>query len=93
MSPALERELWDWTRDAGVGGGNTPRQWIEQALSAGKINSPKQAWATLTKWSAKGWYDYGVNLDLGWIWPEHRAHGPHPGHASDDGCHIASEED
>ena len=30
----------------------------------------KRAWYLLEKWSQKGWYDYGVSLDLGWITPE-----------------------
>ena len=28
---------------------------------------PKQAWRTLEKWCDKGWYDYGVSIDLGWL--------------------------
>jgi len=37
------------------------------------INQPdfymhyKRAWYLLQKWSDKGWYDYGVTLDLGWL--------------------------
>ena len=37
------------------------------------INKPdfymhyKRAWYLLDKWSSKGWYDYGVTLDLGWL--------------------------
>jgi len=27
----------------------------------------KRSWYLLGKWSDKGWYDYGVTLDLGWI--------------------------
>lgn len=27
----------------------------------------KRAWYLLDKWSNKGWYDYGVTLDLGWL--------------------------
>lgn len=27
----------------------------------------KRAWYLLEKWSNKGWYDYGVTLDLGWV--------------------------
>ena len=40
------------------------------------INSPnfymhyKRAWYILDKWSGKGWYEYGVALDLGWLTPE-----------------------
>lgn len=31
---------------------------------------PKQAHATLKKWEKKGWYEYGVCLDLGWLTDE-----------------------
>ena len=37
------------------------------------INEPgfpihvKRAWYLLSKWADKGWYDYGVSLDLGWM--------------------------
>ena len=34
----------------------------------GKIASEKQAWRTLEKWPGSA-YDYGVNLELGWIVP------------------------
>lgn len=27
----------------------------------------KRACAILAKWSRNGWYDYGVNVDLGWM--------------------------
>ena len=27
----------------------------------------KRAWYILDKWSGKGWYDYGVSLDMGWL--------------------------
>jgi len=27
----------------------------------------KQAWYYLEKWADKGWYNYGVTVDLGWI--------------------------
>lgn len=30
----------------------------------------KRAWYLLEKWSSKGWYDYGVCLDLGWLTSE-----------------------
>jgi hypothetical protein len=29
----------------------------------------KRAWYLLEKWSNKGWYEYGVTLDLGWLTP------------------------
>lgn len=27
----------------------------------------KRAWYILDKWCRKGWYSYGVTLDLGWL--------------------------
>ena len=30
----------------------------------------KRAVYILEKWAAKGWYDYGVTVDLGWLYPE-----------------------
>lgn len=30
----------------------------------------KRCWYLLRKWSEKGFYDYGVTLDLGWFDPE-----------------------
>lgn len=27
----------------------------------------KRAWRILEKWCDKGWYSYGVTLDLGWL--------------------------
>ena len=30
----------------------------------------KRAWYLLQKWCSKGWYDYGVTLDLGWLTDE-----------------------
>lgn len=37
------------------------------------INEPdfymhhKRAWYLLEKWSDKGWYDWGISMDLGWL--------------------------
>lgn len=37
------------------------------------INGPgftmhhKRAWKILEKWADKGWYEYGVSLDMGWL--------------------------
>lgn len=33
----------------------------------------KRAWHLLSKWTDKGWYEYGVSLDLGWLTPEGKA--------------------
>lgn len=30
----------------------------------------KRCWYLLEKWARKGWYDYGVTLDLGWLTPK-----------------------
>jgi hypothetical protein len=27
----------------------------------------KRAWYLLEKWARRGWYEYGVSLDLGWL--------------------------
>lgn len=42
-----------------------PRQIIN-AL-AGTIPR-KRCWYYLDKWARRGFYDYGVNLELGWFW-------------------------
>jgi len=34
----------------------------------------KRAWYLLEKWSDKGWYDYGVTSDLGWLTNEGKSH-------------------
>lgn len=62
MNRELEQALWQHLSEFG-----SPRDWIEDELRAGTIAHPKQAWRTLEKWSAKGLYDYGVALDLGWL--------------------------
>lgn len=28
---------------------------------------PKRACAMLAKWAKRGWYDYGVSVDMGWL--------------------------
>lgn len=34
----------------------------------GSIDMPnKRCWYLLDKWVSKGWYEYGVALDLGWL--------------------------
>lgn len=48
---------WGFPRDIVVGGGI----------------APKRAFYLLEKWSRKGWYSYGVTLDLGWLEPAGRA--------------------
>lgn len=45
----------------------TPRDLIQ---SPGFPLHPKRAWFLLEKWTGKGWYDYGVAVDLGWFTDE-----------------------
>ena len=52
--------------------GFSPRFIIEVMMESGKIKSRKQAYATLKKWTNKGYYNYGVSLDLGWITSKER---------------------
>jgi hypothetical protein len=47
--------------------GYTPRDVINSDDC--KINH-KQCWFYLQKWSTRGWYDYGVTIDLGWLTAE-----------------------
>jgi len=51
-----------------------PRDVIAQMLAEGRIQSEKQGVATLRKWTARDWYDYGVSEDTGWLTPEGIAH-------------------
>jgi len=48
----------------------TPRDIINEE---GFPIPAKRAWYLLAKWADKGWYEYGVTLDLGWITPEGNA--------------------
>jgi len=53
-----------WGRSAYSPMHRTPRDLI----SGPEFPMPyKRAWYLLEKWSKKGWYDYGVTLDLGWM--------------------------
>lgn len=62
MKYELEQYLFEQIKS-----GQKPRTVIARMLEDGIIESPKQAWRTLEKWSDKGLYDYGVTLDLGWL--------------------------
>jgi hypothetical protein len=65
MNRENEDFLWGGLHLAGAEG-LLPRDIIGSMLDEGMIESPKQAWRTLEKWGKKGWYNYGVSLDLGW---------------------------
>lgn len=45
-----------------LAGGAWPRDAIHELQLV-----PKAAWRTLEKWARKGWYEWGVVLDLGWL--------------------------
>ena len=62
MKPELEDHLRQRIRE-----GKSPRDVIASMLASGSIQSSKQAWRTLEKWSRRGDYEYGVCLDLGWL--------------------------
>lgn len=62
MRPDLEAELMRRVHD-----GEHARDVISDLLARGAIASPKQGWRTLEKWCDKGWYEFGVSLDLDWM--------------------------
>ncbi len=47
--------------------GDWPRDTIN---TSGALLHYKRCWRWLEKWERKGWYDYGVALDLGWLTDE-----------------------
>lgn len=47
----------------------TPRDVIHILEEAGYIHH-KRAWYLLSKWTRLGFYEYGVNLELGWFEPD-----------------------
>lgn len=65
MKTEIEQEFWD---RIGRPPTNvpTPRSVIGMMLAEGKIQSEKQAYATLEKWMRQSKYEFGVTLDLGW---------------------------
>jgi hypothetical protein len=71
MKKELETHLWNEISYVNDHKWNTPfhrfpRDVIDEMIKNGWIKSPKQAWATLEKWTGKGLYSYGCCLDLGW---------------------------
>lgn len=61
----MTRDLEDELRARTVAG-EIARDVIADLLARGAIASWKQAWRTLEKWSARGRWDYGSSIDLGW---------------------------
>lgn len=57
------RPMWEEPRR--VFDHESPRSIIERIGM-----NPKRAMRLLDKWSDRGWYDFGVSLDLGWMTPE-----------------------
>ena len=66
MSPDIEAEM-----ERSIRAGADARTAIEALLAKGTIASPKQPLRTLEKWSSRGWWDYGVTIDLGWFTDAH----------------------
>jgi len=67
VKPELESYLWQMIQPPPHKDGDVwPRDIIGKMLDEGLINNPKQAWATLSKWSRQGRYDWGMTIDLGW---------------------------
>lgn len=72
MKKELEDYMWNEIGDPSdseawrSGRYRFPRDIIEEMIANGWINSPKQAYATLEKWTKKDIYEYGCCLDLGW---------------------------
>lgn len=65
MNHEAEKYLWDNMNKDGHGK-QFSRGVINEMVNTGMIKSPKQAWRTLEKWAAKGWYEWGSTMDLGW---------------------------
>jgi hypothetical protein len=69
MRADLEKYLWKRIRVLGAvsySDDELPRTIIADMKQQGLIQSEKQAWRTLEKWTRRGAYNYGVTLDLGW---------------------------
>lgn len=66
----MRRDIEDGFRKAIVMGraqGFSVRDVIGEMKRQGHIQSEKQAWRTLEKWIRRNEYEYGVNLELGWL--------------------------
>jgi hypothetical protein len=42
------------------------KEFPRDVIASTGINH-KRAWYLLGKWASKGWYNYGCNIDLGWM--------------------------
>lgn len=62
MKAELENELVQR-----IQAGESARDILRAMVREGKIKNIKQGLATLIKWDSKGFWDYGVTLDLGWF--------------------------
>lgn len=49
-----------------VNGKMTSGSRVRDVIDSLNMNH-KRSWYLLVKWANRGWYDYGVNLDLGWL--------------------------
>lgn len=66
MKKILEDYLWERIPSVSELKQKSTYETINQTVALGMINSPKQAWRTLEKWTDKRIYEYGSRLDLGW---------------------------
>lgn len=41
--------------------------WPRDIISHSHDHPHKRCWRWLAKWERKGWYEFGVALDLGWL--------------------------
>jgi hypothetical protein len=64
------KQIYDKCRNGFIGkDGLSPRDIINSDECVSRM-SYKRCWYLLSKWDKKGWYDYGVSDDLGWLTPK-----------------------
>ena len=51
---------------------NKGEMTVREVIDAAPLHH-KRAWYLLNKWSRKGWYEWGVKMDIGWLTPEGKA--------------------
>jgi hypothetical protein len=59
MSPQ-ERSIAQYVV-SGATGSEAEAWWVA------KGSPPRQLWAVLDRWAARGWWDYGVSIRGGWL--------------------------
>ena len=68
MEKFLEDYLWNeiWDLNTPPNLVRFPCDVIDEMMKNGWIKSPKQAYATLEKWTRKGKFNYGCSILTGW---------------------------